>query len=171
MAFKFVVFAAFVACASAGAIPAAPVAYSAGYDAPLAYESHAAPIAYEAHAAPVAIAAPVAKAVIAEDSYDPHPQYRYSYDVHDAITGDSKTQEEQRDGDAVRGSYSLLEADGTRRIVEYTADAHSGFNAVVRKEAGIHAAPVAVKTAVHAAPAVAAYAEPALAYKSHGEYY
>lgn len=151
-----------MACASAGAIggaiQAAPLAYSAEYEAPLAYE---------AHAAPVAIAAPVAKAVIAEDSYDPHPQYSYSYDVHDAITGDSKSQEEQRDGDVVRGSYSLLEADGTRRVVEYTADDHSGFNAIVRKEAGIHATPVAVK----AVPAVAAYAEPAFAYKTRGEYY
>lgn len=32
------------------------------------------------------------------------------------------------------GSYSLVEPDGTRRIVEYTADPVQGFNAVVRKE-------------------------------------
>lgn len=32
------------------------------------------------------------------------------------------------------GSYSLVEPDGTRRIVEYTADPVQGFNAVVHKE-------------------------------------
>lgn len=34
----------------------------------------------------------------------------------------------------VQGSYSLVEPDGTRRVVEYTADPHNGFNAVVHKE-------------------------------------
>lgn len=55
----------------------------------------------------------------------------------------------------VQGSYSLLESDGTRRIVDYTADDHNGFNAVVRKEAAITkiAAPI-----IAAAPAKIAYA-------------
>jgi Insect cuticle protein len=34
----------------------------------------------------------------------------------------------------VKGQYSLVEADGTRRIVDYTADSVHGFNAVVSKE-------------------------------------
>lgn len=33
----------------------------------------------------------------------------------------------------MKGSYTLKEADGTTRIVEYHADSHNGFNAVVHK--------------------------------------
>lgn len=80
-------------------------------------------------------------------NYDPHPQYTYAYDVQDSLTGDSKSQHESRDGDVVSGSYSFIEADGTRRIVEYTADPVNGFNAVVHRE------PVAViKPAVKVTP-------------------
>ena len=49
-------------------------------------------------------------------------------------SGDSKNQQESRSGDVVQGSYSLIDPDGTRRIVEYTADPQNGFNAIVRKE-------------------------------------
>lgn len=50
------------------------------------------------------------------------------------VTGDSKNQQESRSGDVVQGSYSLVEPDGTRRTVEYTADPANGFNAVVHRE-------------------------------------
>lgn len=63
-----------------------------------------------------------------------YPQYSFGYDVQDAITGDNKNQYEVRDGDVVRGQYSLNDPDGTRRIVDYSADSLSGFNAIVRKE-------------------------------------
>lgn len=63
-----------------------------------------------------------------------YPQYAFGYDVQDAITGDNKNQYEVRNGDVVRGQYSLNEPDGTRRIVDYAADDLSGFNAIVRKE-------------------------------------
>ena len=69
-----------------------------------------------------------------EHEVDAHPQYSFSYDVHDSHTGDLKNQHETRDGDVVKGQYSLIEADGTRRIVDYTADDIHGFNAVVTKE-------------------------------------
>lgn len=36
------------------------------------------------------------------------------------------------------GAYSLAEPDGTTRIVEYTADKHNGFNAVVKKIGQAH---------------------------------
>ena len=99
--------------------------------------------------------------------YDPNPQYSYSYDVQDGLTGDSKNQYETRNGDVVQGSYSLLEADGTRRTVEYTADPVNGFNAVVHKEpAQVAVKTVAAAPAVYAAPAVAKYAAP-LAYASY----
>ncbi|XP_022218029.2 larval cuticle protein A2B [Drosophila obscura] len=106
--------------------------------------------------------APLA-AVAQVEEYDPHPQYTYGYDVKDAISGDSKTQVESRDGDVVQGQYSLNDADGYRRIVDYTADPINGFNAVVRREplvAAVAAAPAAVVAApapvVRAAPVVAA---------------
>nr|CAD7460647.1 unnamed protein product [Timema tahoe] len=62
-----------------------------------------------------------------------HPEYKFDYAVHDPHTGDVKNQWETRQGDVVRGSYSLLEADGSVRTVDYSADDHNGFNAVVRK--------------------------------------
>ncbi|KAH9631991.1 hypothetical protein HF086_016551 [Spodoptera exigua] len=157
MAFKFVVFACLVAAASAGLLPAGHVTYAAG------------PVAY---AAPVAkVIAPVAK--VAVEEYDARPQYSFAYDVQDGLTGDSKSQHESRDGDVVQGSYSVVDPDGTKRTVDYTADPHNGFNAVVRKEALGHvakvvaaapAAPVVAKVAApvayHAAPVVAKVAAP-----------
>jgi hypothetical protein len=97
------------------------------------------------------VAAPaIVKKVTPVDDYDPNPQYQFSYDIHDALTGDNKAQQESRDGDNVKGQYSLVEPDGTRRIVDYTADSVNGFNAVVSKEG----APVVQKTLVAAQPVV-----------------
>jgi hypothetical protein len=62
-----------------------------------------------------------------------YPKYSYDYAVKDAHTGDAKSQWETRDGDIVKGAYSLVEPDGTVRIVEYTSDKHNGFNAIVKK--------------------------------------
>ncbi|XP_037025928.1 larval cuticle protein A2B-like [Bradysia coprophila] len=132
MAFKIFVLAALVAvCQSVAVLPGGPV--YGGYPA-----------------------VGVAK-VAAVDDYDPNPQYSYSYDIHDAITGDAKSQQETRSGDVVTGSYSLIEADGTRRVVEYTADPHNGFNAVVHKE------PVATKVVAPVAKVVSPYG-----YAAHG---
>lgn len=36
------------------------------------------------------------------------------------------------------GGYSLKESDGTTRVVEYTADKHHGFNAIVKKIGHAH---------------------------------
>ncbi|XP_023291075.2 cuticle protein-like [Lucilia cuprina] len=148
MAFKFVFALAFVAVASAGYVPAAQVFQTA-------------PVSV--HAAPEAVAQ---KVVVKSEEYDPHPQYRFSYGVDDKLTGDSKSQVEERDGDVVRGEYSLIDADGYKRTVQYTADAHNGFNAVVHREPLVktiapvahYAAPAVVKTvapvAHYTAPAV-----------------
>ncbi|XP_046393606.1 adult-specific cuticular protein ACP-20-like [Ischnura elegans] len=67
------------------------------------------------------------------DSYA-YPKYNFDYGVSDHKTGDQKNQWETRDGDVVKGAYSLNEADGTVRTVEYTADKHNGFNAVVKRQ-------------------------------------
>lgn len=61
----------------------------------------------------------IVKKVEQVDDYDPHPQYSFSYDIHDSLTGDLKSQSESRDGDVVKGQYALVEPDGTRRIVDY----------------------------------------------------
>lgn len=61
------------------------------------------------------------------------PKYAFDYTVADYHTGDSKSQWETREGDVVKGQYSLIEPDGSVRTVEYTADDHNGFNAVVKK--------------------------------------
>jgi hypothetical protein len=74
---------------------------------------------------------------------DAYPQYSFGYTVQDALTGDSKTQHETREGGVVKGSYSLVEPDGTTRTVEYTAHPIHGFNAVVhRRPSVVKVAPV-----------------------------
>ncbi|KAJ8729167.1 hypothetical protein PYW08_000748 [Mythimna loreyi] len=82
----------------------------------------------------------------------------FAYDVADPNTGDFKSQVETRVGGNVAGQYSLLDADGTKRTVDYTADDVNGFNAVVRKDAAVVSAPVvaAAPAVVAAAPAVVA---------------
>ncbi|XP_065356343.1 cuticle protein 7 [Calliphora vicina] len=60
--------------------------------------------------------------------------YDFSYSVHDEHTGDVKSQTESRKGDVVHGQYTLIDADGYLRTVDYTSDAHNGFNAVVRRD-------------------------------------
>ena len=53
-------------------------------------------------------------------------KYEYKYEVSDHQTGDRKSHWESRDGDKVRGVYTLYEPDGALRTVEYTADALHG---------------------------------------------
>ncbi|CAK1584316.1 unnamed protein product [Parnassius mnemosyne] len=65
--------------------------------------------------------------------YYSYPSYAFDYAVKDPHTGDNKAQWEKRDGDTVKGAYSLVEPDGSLRVVEYWADAKSGFNAVVKR--------------------------------------
>ncbi|KAL4112898.1 hypothetical protein QTP88_016617 [Uroleucon formosanum] len=66
--------------------------------------------------------------------------YHFGYAVHDPHTHDIKSHSESNDGHGnVKGSYSLLEADGSTRVVTYTADHEHGFNAEVKKiEAPAH---------------------------------
>lgn len=46
--------------------------------------------------------------------------------MQDHHTGDIKHQSETRDGGVVKGQYSLVEPDGSVRIVDYTADDING---------------------------------------------
>lgn len=77
---------------------------------------------------------------ISEDEhvdYYAYPKYVFKYGVNDFHSGDIKTHHESRDGDVVKGQYSVVEPDGSIRTVDYTADKHNGFNAVVHKTAPI----------------------------------
>ncbi|KAM8717640.1 hypothetical protein ACLKA7_004350 [Drosophila subpalustris] len=68
-----------------------------------------------------------------EPDYGP-VAYEFHWAVNDPHTGDIKSQKETRKDDKVAGQYTLIDADGYLRTVDYTADDHSGFNAVVRRE-------------------------------------
>ncbi|XP_061400474.1 larval cuticle protein A2B-like, partial [Musca vetustissima] len=123
-----------------------------------------------ASAAVIVPSAPVLAKTVELEEYDPHPQYKYGYDVQDALSGDNKGHVEERDGDIVRGEYSLIDADGYKRTVSYVADPINGFNAVVRRDPLVAVAAPVVKAApvvaaapvVKAAPVVAApYVAPA----------
>ncbi|CAB3233474.1 unnamed protein product [Arctia plantaginis] len=68
---------------------------------------------------------------------DPPPSpsdYKYSYDVQDPTTGDSKSKHEVRQGDIVTGAYTVVGPDGTKRTVEYTVDPKNGYKAVLSEE-------------------------------------
>ncbi|VVC35897.1 Insect cuticle protein,Chitin-binding type R&R consensus [Cinara cedri] len=121
----------------AAPIPAAAAPFPAAVAAPAAAPLvRAAPLA----AAPVPLAPVAAKL----DYTDAYPQYQYAYTVRDSLTGDAKDQEEIRDGDVVKGRYSLIEPDGSRRTVNYYADDVNGFNAVVQKDVPVVAPAAAV---------------------------
>ncbi|XP_025194480.1 cuticle protein 18.6-like [Melanaphis sacchari] len=83
----------------------------------------------------------VQRAYAPEPTYAPAP-YKFEYSVNDPSTYDVKSQSEYADGNGnIKGSYSLLEADGSTRVVEYTADDQSGFNAIVKKIEGGYKTP------------------------------
>lgn len=44
-----------------------------------------------------------------------YAKYAFEYGVNDPTTGDIKHQKEERDGDIVRGQYSLVEPDGKKK--------------------------------------------------------
>lgn len=77
---------------------------------------------------------PLALSIIVKDEPKQVPVYKYSYEIEDPNTGDSKSQQEMRNGDLVTGSYSLIDPDGTKRTVQYSADSKNGFNAIVHRE-------------------------------------
>lgn len=63
------------------------------------------------------------------------PDYTFSYGVEDPLTGNSQNHKETRDGDIVKGQYTVLDPDGTTRTVTYTADPQNGFQATVHQSA------------------------------------
>ncbi|CAH1374393.1 unnamed protein product [Tenebrio molitor] len=91
-----------------------------------------------------------------------NPQYTFAYDVKDSLTGDFKNQVESRNGGVVRGQYSLIDPDGTKRIVDYYADPVHGFNAVVRKAPIVRVVPPVVAPAPAFARVAPIVAKPAV---------
>lgn len=148
---QFLSFFALVAVARAGVVSygEAPQVH---YSQPLAY---AQPTFTKVISQPIVktIQPALAVAKTVED-YDPNPQYSFAYDVQDGLTGDSKSQHETRNGDVVEGHYSLIDADGVKRTVHYTADPVHGFNAQVHRE------PLHAKTIVASSPVVTKVASP-----------
>ena len=63
-----------------------------------------------------------------------NPDYSFVYGVNAPETGNTQKHEETRDGDTVRGQYSVVEPDGTVRTVIYTADPENGFQATVHRK-------------------------------------
>jgi predicted RNA-binding protein associated with RNAse of E/G family len=68
--------------------------------------------------------------------------YEFKYEVHDSHTGDIKRQSESASHGNVKGQYSLIDSDGYRRVVDYTADPHHGFQATVKREPTHYKVPV-----------------------------
>lgn len=60
--------------------------------------------------------------------------YEFQYHVDDHHTKDIKAHHEQAQNGKVHGQYWLIDSDGHKRIVDYTADDIHGFQATVRRE-------------------------------------
>lgn len=75
-----------------------------------------------------------------EEIYQIHPgqldnptDYEFNWFVSNEESRDYKSHREMRQNDIVQGQYEVLDPDGYRRIVSYTADELHGFRAVVRR--------------------------------------
>ncbi|KAH1024739.1 cuticle protein 19 [Dendroctonus ponderosae] len=128
---------------------------------------------YVAYEAPIYnVAAPLYE----KEDHHAYPKYKFSYGVNDPHTGDHKSQEEYRDGDVVKGHYTVADPDGTLRVVHYTADDHNGFNAVVEKHGKsihpqpIHAVPVIEKVVPVPVVKEIVYEKPYYGYGGHQGY-
>jgi hypothetical protein len=84
---------------------------------------------------------PASYATAYKPEYEQPAEYSFTYDVNDAQTYDVKSQSESLKNGYTVGQYSLIDADGLRRTVDYTADDHNGFQATVRREPVGHAYP------------------------------
>ncbi|CAO1352655.1 unnamed protein product [Diamesa hyperborea] len=156
MAFKFIALFAVLAVASAQ--------YHNDYYQPQQAYKQVQPI----YQAPTVVKQIVAQPTLVKKvEYEEPANYEFNYSVHDEHTGDIKQQQEVAKDGAISGQYSLIDADGYRRIVDYTADDHHGFNAQVRREpvegykAPIQVQKVIAQPQYHSAPAPQYHSAPA----------
>ncbi|KAF5299004.1 hypothetical protein FQA39_LY11636 [Lamprigera yunnana] len=68
------------------------------------------------------------------EDYDPNPSYQFGFDVKDDYYTNYQNRKEQREGNKISGSYSVVDADGFLRTVTYTADPKEGFKAEVNRQ-------------------------------------
>jgi hypothetical protein len=64
----------------------------------------------------------------------PSPSYQFGFDVKDDEFTNYQNRKEQREGNVIKGSYSVVDSDGFIRTVSYTADPKEGFKAEVVRE-------------------------------------
>merc|ERR1712083_158095 len=112
---------------------------------------HAVPAVHAVHA----VSPAVTEVRLVKQENDKVPaQYNFGYSISDSVTGDSKSRQESRDGDAVSGSYSVADPDGRIRTVTYTADDVHGFQATVTYDG--EEGPVAIPFNTPSTPVVTA---------------
>lgn len=113
MAFKFIALFALIAAASA---------------LPQYYDDHY-------HYQPALVKQFVQPAIVKKIvEHEAPANYDFQYSVHDDHTGDLKEQHETAKDGNVEGYYTLVDADGYRRIVHYTANHEQGFIAKVERQ-------------------------------------
>jgi hypothetical protein len=70
-----------------------------------------------------------------EDEEYAEPQsYQFGFDVKDDEFTNYQNRKEVKDGNVIKGSYSVVDSDGFIRTVTYTADPKEGFKAEVVRE-------------------------------------
>jgi len=67
------------------------------------------------------------RALDGQDMFDPNPIYTYNYQVSNDLEQTYIAQKESRDGDAVSGEYSYVDALGNLVTVKYTANDNDGY--------------------------------------------
>lgn len=63
-----------------------------------------------------------------------NPSYQFGFDVKDDEFTNYQNRKEQREGNVIKGSYSVVDSDGFIRTVTYTADPKEGFKAEVSRQ-------------------------------------
>ncbi|XP_070499695.1 cuticle protein 8-like [Chironomus tepperi] len=161
MAFKLVLSFTILSVVSAGVVD---LGYNSNYyHQPAAYQ----PATY------VQPAVIKQAAYVKQVAHEAPANYEFNYEVHDAHTGDIKRQQEVAKDGAISGQYSLIDADGYRRVVSYTADDHHGFQANVQREPVDHkiVAQAPVVTKVYQPATISKVYQPAPVFENHGHQY
>lgn len=71
---------------------------------------------------------------ISFENLQPSPSYQFGFDVKDDEFTNYQNRKESREGNVIKGSYSVVDSDGFIRTVSYTADPKEGFKAEVVRE-------------------------------------
>ncbi|XP_055322765.1 uncharacterized protein LOC129578365 [Sitodiplosis mosellana] len=69
-----------------------------------------------------------------EEENEGNSSYQFGFDVKDDEYTNYQQRKEVRDGNVIKGSYSVVDSDGFIRTVTYTADPKEGFKADVVRE-------------------------------------